>query len=202
LPARPSTVGCGPAISTRVICGRGRPGSGRLNQALDSYDPRLAYANGRLEFGFYVFCERRERTGIPLPELNVSIGGIRVDAYFRAYALVVELDGDDNHRTPAQRRRDRRNELKLRTHGIEVVRYDWALVEDEPALVEQDLLAALARRAEFVRRRAQGRSVPPPLRAVAWSCRGRSAVRPPAARSRRSLAHLTDPPRLPPVASV
>jgi hypothetical protein len=30
------------------------------------------------------------------------------------------------------------------------------LVEDEPALVEQDLLAALARRAEIVRRGAQG----------------------------------------------
>jgi hypothetical protein len=142
----------------RVICGRGRPGSGRLNQALDFYDPRLAHANGRLELGFYVFCERRERTGIPLPELNVSIGGVTVDAYFRAYALVVELDGDANHRTPAQRRRDRRNELKLRTHGIEVVRYDWALVEGEPTLVEQDLLAALARRAEIVRRQQQRRS--------------------------------------------
>jgi hypothetical protein len=140
----------------RAICGRGRPGSGRLNQALDSYDPRLAHANGRLELSFYTFCERRQGKGIPLPELNVSIGGVRVDAYFRAYALVVELDGDDNHRTPAQRRRDRRNELILRGHGIEVVRYDWALVEKEPDLTERDLLAALARRAELRRRRAEG----------------------------------------------
>jgi very-short-patch-repair endonuclease len=94
--------------------------------------------------------------GIPLPELNVSIGGVTVDAYFSAYALVVELDGDDNHRTPAQRRRDRRKELILRGHEIEVVRYDWVLVEHEAVLVEQDLLTALARRAEFVRRRAEG----------------------------------------------
>jgi hypothetical protein len=140
----------------RVICGRGRRGSARLHQALDSYDPRLAHANGRLELGFYVFCEQRQRKGIPLPELNVSIGGVTVDAYFRAYALVAELDGDDNHRTPTQRRRDRRNELILRGHGIEVVRYDWVLVEDEPVLVERDLLAVLARRAEVVRRRPQG----------------------------------------------
>jgi hypothetical protein len=140
----------------RVVCGPGRRGSAQLRRALDAYDPRLAHANGRLELGFYVFCEHRQGKGIPLPELNVSIDGITVDAYFRAYALVVELDGDDNHRTPAQRRRDRRNELVLRGHGIEVVRYDWALLEDEPRLVERDLLAALARRAELRLRRAEG----------------------------------------------
>ena len=140
----------------RAVCRRGRRGSDRLHHALDAYDPRLAHANGQLELGFYLFCERRQPRGIPLPELNVVIHGIRVDAYFRAYALVVELDGDGNHRTPAQRRRDRRNELRLRRHGIEVVRYDWALVEGEPVLVEEDLLAALARRAELLRRRAEG----------------------------------------------
>jgi very-short-patch-repair endonuclease len=138
----------------RVVGGRGRRGSERLNHALDSHDPRLAHANGRLELGFYVFCERRQRKGIPLPELNVSIGGVRVDAYFRAHALVVELDGEGNHRTPAQRRRDRRNELILRGHGIEVVRYDWALVEEEPRLTELDLLAALARREDLLRRKS------------------------------------------------
>jgi hypothetical protein len=140
----------------RVACGRGRRGSVRLAEALDAYDPQLAYTNGRLELGFYVFCEHRTERGMPLPECNVKVAGVRVDAYFRDHALVVELDGDGNHRTPAQRRRDRRNELILRDHEIEVVRYDWALLEDEPDLTERDLLAALARRAEFLRRRAAG----------------------------------------------
>jgi hypothetical protein len=140
----------------RVVCGRGRRGSVRLAEALDAYDPRLAHTNGRLELGFYVFCEERTERGVPLPECNVIVAGVRVDAYFRAHALVVELDGDANHRTPAQRRRDRRNELILRDHEIEVVRYDWALVEEEPDLTERDLLAALARRTEFLRRRAVG----------------------------------------------
>jgi hypothetical protein len=139
----------------RVVCGRGRRGSERLRQALEAYDPRLAHTNGRLELGFYVFCEQRTERGVPLPECNAVVAGVRVDAYFRAHALVVELDGDGN-RTPAQRRRDRRNELILRAHGIEVVRYDSALVEDEPSLTEQDLLAALARREELLRRRAEG----------------------------------------------
>jgi hypothetical protein len=140
----------------RVVGGRGRRGTVRLAEALDAYDPRLAYTNGRLELGFYVFCEQRTQRGVPLPECNVVVAGVRVDAYFRAHALVVELDGDANHRTAAQRRRDRRNELILRDHEIEVVRYDWALVEDEPELTERDLLAALARRKEFLRRRAAG----------------------------------------------
>jgi hypothetical protein len=140
----------------RVACGRGRRGSVRVAEALATYDPQLARTNGRLELGFYAFCEQRTSRGVPLPECNAKVGGVQVDAYFRAYGLVVELDGDANHRTPAQRRRDRRNELILRRHRIEVVRYDWALVEQEPELTEQDLLAALARRTEFLRRRADG----------------------------------------------
>jgi hypothetical protein len=140
----------------RVAGGRGRRGSVRLAEALEAYDARLAHTNGRLELGFYLFCEQRTERGVPLPECNVKVAGVRVDAYFRDYALVVELDGDGNHRTPVQRRRDRRNELILRGHEIEVVRYDWALIEDEADLVEWDLLAALARRTEFLRRRAEG----------------------------------------------
>jgi very-short-patch-repair endonuclease len=51
-----------------------------------------------------------------------------VDAYFPDQGLVVELDGDANHRTGAQRRRDRRNEMILRGLGLEVLHYDWALL--------------------------------------------------------------------------
>jgi very-short-patch-repair endonuclease len=133
-------------VSLRAACRRGRPGSARLSRALDGHDPRLGQTNGPLEDGFFRFCERRARRGIPLPQGNVTIGGVMVDAYFPDHGLVVELDGDANHRTPAQRRRDRRNETMLRGLGLEVLRYDWALLEREPALVEADLLRALARR--------------------------------------------------------
>jgi very-short-patch-repair endonuclease len=127
----------------RSACRRGRPGSARLNRALDAHDPRLACTNGPGEDDFYVFCERRRRRGIPLPQPNAVIAGIMVDAYFPGHGLVVELDGDDNHRTPAQRRRDRRNEAILRSHGLVVVRYDKPLIRREPDLVEADLRRAL-----------------------------------------------------------
>jgi hypothetical protein len=52
------------------------------------------------ELGFSVFCERRRGKGIPLAELSALVHGVRVDAYFRAHALAVELGGDGNRRTP------------------------------------------------------------------------------------------------------
>jgi hypothetical protein len=129
----------------RAACRRGRPGSARLNRALDLHDVPVPNTNGPLEDGFYAYCERRQDRGIPLPLCGVTIAGITVDAFFADHGLVVELDGDDNHRTPAQRARDRRNEAILRSCGLSVVRYDWALLAREPELVESDLLDALAR---------------------------------------------------------
>ena len=126
----------------RAVCRHGRPGSARLNVALDRYEPRLADTNGGLEADFLVFCER---TGMPVPLCNCKVAGVIVDAYFPQHSLVVELDGDANHRTPTQRRRDMRNEVTLRALGIEVVRYDPVLLRREPMLVEADLLDALAR---------------------------------------------------------
>ena len=132
--------------SVRAACGRGRAGSARLNLALADYDAGLGDANGPLEDDFFVFCKRRVRKGVPIPQLNARIGDVIVDAYFPDHGLVVELDGDANHRTPVQRRRDRRREAILRSHGLEVLRYDWVLLKREPELVEADLLRALARR--------------------------------------------------------
>jgi hypothetical protein len=40
-------------------------------------------------------------------------------------------------------RRDHRNDLILRGHGLRVNRYSWDLVCDEPLAVRADVLAAL-----------------------------------------------------------
>lgn len=60
--------------------------------------------------------------------------------------MVVELDGDRKHSSAAQRRRDRRNDMQLRRHGLTVVRHDWVLVHEQPAAVRRDLSALLQRR--------------------------------------------------------
>jgi hypothetical protein len=71
------------------------------------------------------------------------VHGVQVDAHYVEQRLVVELDGGGNHHSPAQMRRDHRNDLVLRGHGLRVNRYSRDLVHDEPLAVRADVLAAL-----------------------------------------------------------
>jgi hypothetical protein len=122
------------------VCGNGKPGSRPLRQALAVHQPRLARTNGRLEYDFFEWCERWQ---VPLPLVNELVHGVMVDAYWPACGVLVELDGGDNHSSPAQRRRDKANDLKLRSHGITVLRYDWDLVHARPRAVYDDLMRTL-----------------------------------------------------------
>jgi Protein of unknown function (DUF559) len=124
----------------QVIAGTGRIGSTNLRKALTRHEPKLAHTRSPLERLFLPLCER---AGIPLPEVNVWIEGVLVDAVWREQKLVVELDGKDNHSSWAQIQRDRSNELILRGAGFEVVRYGTQQLEEQPAHVESDLLRAL-----------------------------------------------------------
>ena len=123
-------------------CGSGRRGAKRLKEAIEEYDPRSKYANGPLEDAFYVLCTRRR---LPLPTLNTHVHDIKVDAYWPQQGLVVELDSELAHSSPGRRRRDRRNDLTLRSHGLTVHRYDSELVHKYPTEVCQDVIAALER---------------------------------------------------------
>ena len=84
-----------------------------------------------------------EQAGVPLPEVNVRIHGWEVDFLWRAEAVVVEVDGWGNHRTPAQLRRDRRKDQALRVHGLRVLRYSDEQVTREAAGVLAELPAAI-----------------------------------------------------------
>jgi hypothetical protein len=127
----------------QVIVGSGRRGSTKLRNAIRSHEPKLAHTRSRLERLFIPLCER---AGIPLPDFNVQIEGVLVDAVWREQKLVVELDGRDNHSSWAQIQNDRSKELRLRRGGIDVVRYGTRQIEEERALVEADVLAQLRRR--------------------------------------------------------
>jgi hypothetical protein len=127
-----------------AICGSGRPGSVMLHRALAVHDPQLAYLNGELEVRFYRWCEEWD---VPLPLVGRIVHGIRVDAHWPDRGVVAELDGDGNHHSAAQRRRDRARDLILRSHGLVVLRYDWELVKNRPQLVYEDLMAHLTARA-------------------------------------------------------
>jgi hypothetical protein len=123
-------------------CGRGRPGSAALKRAIAHHDPRFGQTNSPLEDDWLYFCER---LGVPKPdEVNVWLHGVQVDAHYPVQGLVVELDGAANHHSAAQMRRDHRNDLILRRHGLRVNRYSRDLLHDEPLAVRDDVITALA----------------------------------------------------------
>ncbi|HSC01941.1 MAG TPA: DUF559 domain-containing protein [Solirubrobacteraceae bacterium] len=123
----------------QVIAGTGRRGSTMLRNALARHEPKLAYTRSHLERTFLVLCER---AGIPMPDVNVWIAGVLVDAVWRDRRLVVELDGKDNHSSWGQIQNDRSKELRLRAAGFVVVRYGTRQVEEELDVVADDLLRA------------------------------------------------------------
>jgi hypothetical protein len=126
------------------ICRRGRPGSAALKKAIANYDPRFGRTNSPLEDDWLFFCEEFD---VPKPDrVNVRVHGVMVDAHYVDQRLVIELDGGDNHHSAAQMRRDHRNDLTLRGHGLHVNRYSRDLVHDEPLRVRADVLAALEAR--------------------------------------------------------
>ena len=141
-----------------AICEHGRPGSKRLKQALSNHQPELAHTNSPLEVDFLEFCERHH---VPIPTFNTILHGIQVDAHWPGTKLVIELDGYDNHSSRAQLRRDKRNDLELRQHGLTVLRYDKDLLRRQPRPIRDEILAEI-RGAPGQPRRAP--SAPPPPR--------------------------------------
>jgi hypothetical protein len=127
------------------MCRRGAPGSARLRAAIAHFDPRFAMTRSRFERDWIVYCER---TGTPKPDdINVYVHGVRCDSVYFDARLIVELDGVDNHHSPAQVRRDRHNDRMLRGHGWLVLRYAWPDVEQDPLGVHADVVACLSARA-------------------------------------------------------
>ena len=124
----------------RVTVGSGRRGSTMLRNALTRHEPKLARTRSDLERLFLPLCER---IGIPLPEVNVYVAGVLVDAVWCEKKLVVELDGRGNHSSWAQIQEDRSKELRLRAAEFGVVRYGTRQLEEEEALVEADLRRGL-----------------------------------------------------------
>lgn len=137
----------------KAACEHGRPGSALLKQALQIHQPELAHTNGAFEERF---LEWRERWTVPVPQFNVRLHDILVDAHWPNANLVVELDGADNHRSKAQLRRDMANDLTLRGYGISVLRYEWTQLHMQGRPIRDEILAQLSRGDQT--RRATSRS--------------------------------------------
>ena len=109
-----------------------RPGCLALRAAVDAHLPQLARCVNGFERDFVLLCERFR---LPLPEPNARIGRYRPDMLWSEAMLIVELDGEGAHSTPAQLRRDRQRQAELEQQGYTVIRFTWEEVHREPVRV-------------------------------------------------------------------
>ncbi len=126
-------------IELRALRG---PGCSTLRRALRRHTPELAKTKSQLELAFRALCRRGE---IPPYEVNHPLCGYTVDAFWPELGVVVELDGVEGHASPAQMRRDRRRDLRLRAAGYVVLRYSYDQIIYDSEAVLADLRAALMR---------------------------------------------------------
>lgn len=89
------------------------------------------------------FLELCREYGLPLPDVNVQIGGWTVDFVWAAARLVVEIDTLGMHRGSVGFEDDHERDLDLRRRGYTVHRYTDRQLEREPQLIAGDLAAAL-----------------------------------------------------------
>jgi very-short-patch-repair endonuclease len=93
-----------------------------------------------LERDFLRLCRRY---GLPLPEVNVLIGGMTVDFLWRSHRLIVETDSYATHGGTVAFENDRERDLRLRRLGYSVHHFSERQLELEPAAVAADVAAAL-----------------------------------------------------------
>jgi very-short-patch-repair endonuclease len=90
---------------------------------------RRGPTRSEFEDAFVPFCER---FGLPEPQLNTTVAGYEVDAYFKQERLIVELDGWDFHNDRKAFEDDRDRDATMLALGIATVRITWERLKGEP----------------------------------------------------------------------
>jgi very-short-patch-repair endonuclease len=114
-----------------------RTGVPKLRAALADYrhTPELRSNNERL------FRKLIADAGLPEPQFNVLLEGLRVDVYWPQWRLVVEIDSVAFHMTPSAFERDRIRDAILQKAGYRVLRITENRLKIEPAAVIADIIA-------------------------------------------------------------
>jgi very-short-patch-repair endonuclease len=118
------------------LIGQGVAGTVALNEALKIHLPELARTRSRGERLLVSLCQNH---GLPIPRVNIYVQGWLVDAHWPEHKLVVEIDGPQGHRTPAQLYSDHQRDLELRAAGYIILRYTERQLIETPAAVAADI---------------------------------------------------------------
>ena len=117
----------------------GRRGAPALRE-LPLLRARTGMTRSELEHRMLALCRR---AGLPAPESNRRIAGVRVDFVWQRERLVVETDGRQAHLTAAAFEEDRRRDVELVIAGWRVARFTWAAIRYEPDRVAERLAQLL-----------------------------------------------------------
>lgn len=112
-----------------------RPGAAILRNTLDQRTFVLTHSE--LE---RMFLPIARRAGLDRPLAQQIVNGLRVDYFWPALKLVVEVDGLRYHRTAAQQSRDRKRDQILQEVGITPLRFTFAQVAFEQDETERTLV--------------------------------------------------------------
>jgi very-short-patch-repair endonuclease len=89
--------------------------------------------------------------GLPDPKTQARVNGFRVDFHWPDLGIVVEADGGNYHRTPAQQTRDRRRDQRHLTTGLTPLRFTHGQLAYERGHVEAVLVEVVKARRRSVR---------------------------------------------------
>jgi very-short-patch-repair endonuclease len=91
------------------------------------------------------FLDLLHRAGLPRPQFNVGIAGVRVDALWPEQRVIVELDGWAHHKERDAAAWDREKTNRLQIAGYEVLRFMHGDLVRRPVQVAQAIGALLSR---------------------------------------------------------
>jgi very-short-patch-repair endonuclease len=129
-----------PTLRRALEVHRWEPGVRPLRTMLDRRTFRLTRSD--LEG---LFLPMVEQVGLPLPLTKQWVNGFEVDFYWPDLEFVIETDGLQYHRTPAEQARDRLRDQAHTAAGMTNLRFTHEQVRYEPAHVRAVLAPTAAR---------------------------------------------------------
>lgn len=115
----------------------------RLGRIVRLYDPLIGMTESDFEARFLAVCTRFR---LPAPTPQLRFGSFRVDFAWERHRLAVECDSRRWHDNDVNHLTDRRKERLIRARGFELLRFTWAEVVHEPAVVAAEIRQALVAR--------------------------------------------------------
>lgn len=127
-------------LSTLLDANKGRRGVGALRELIaEQISPPDTRSSLERRF-----LELVRAASLPEPQVNVVVEGYVVDFFWPKERLIVEVDSYAYHRSRRSFEEDRGKDLKLQLAGNRVLRITDARIDRRPALVQRDLLSAVA----------------------------------------------------------